>query len=257
MKCQLSKRDAEICARIYKLRECFGVTQTECARQIGIERGTFVNYESGRTPLKFDVALRLCRQFIFSEEWLATGHFDACREAAKKHGEFGKNGWSYLEKNIYLRQCMDLLSEPITNHITPGMLFSSAYDTYLAPRYLELVIDNYYSPRVIFNDWDNEQLGINLMKALDERFIKVIRNEALRVGKNPVLFQRWYFRRSFEVKDLLYRKFMGMHTDNAYLQKFAWLKNLVSNPDALVAPIEAVGEIGKLSKNSEEDSKHI
>lgn len=254
MKCQLSKRDTEICRRIRELRENVGVTQSECAKQIGIDRGTFVNYESGRTPLKFDVALRLCRQFIFSEEWLATGRFEACRDAAKKQGEFGKNGWNYLEKIIYLRQCMDLLSEPITNHIPPGMLFSSAYDNYLASRYLELILDNYYLPRVILNDWDNEELGINLMKMLDERFIKIIKNEALRVGKKTGLFQLWYIKRSVQVKDLLYRKFMGMPIDNAYLQEFSWLKNLVVNSDALVAPIEAVGEITKLVKNLE--AKH-
>ena len=83
---RLSNREGQICGRIREIREWLGFTQNDCARRIGIERSALVKYGIGRTPLRYDIALRFCRQLILSEEWLATGRFDACHAAAVRHG---------------------------------------------------------------------------------------------------------------------------------------------------------------------------
>ena len=62
-----------IAKRLRDAREMLGQTQASVALQIGLGAGTLLNYEHCRTPLRFNVALRFCRQFIVSEEWLATG----------------------------------------------------------------------------------------------------------------------------------------------------------------------------------------
>ncbi len=85
-KTKLSKRELEICERLRQARELCELNQAGCARQLGIERSTLLNYEQCRTPVRFGIALRFCRQFIFSEEWLATGRFDACHAVAPSHG---------------------------------------------------------------------------------------------------------------------------------------------------------------------------
>src|SRR4051794_16855259 len=84
----LPKRESEICSRLRAARESLSVSQEEFARQVGITRQRLASYEEMRAPLRADLALRICRQFILSEHWLATG-------------EGG------------MRQCLDLISEPI------------------------------------------------------------------------------------------------------------------------------------------------
>jgi hypothetical protein len=147
---------------------------------------------------------------------------------------------------------MDLLSESVTNHIPPSMFYSSAYDEYLSQLYSDLIKDNYYLPRIILNDLDNQELGLNLMRMLDERFIQQIRNEMIRIKNNPVLAQRWYFRRLFEAKDLLYRKFMGMKIEGDYLTRIEWIKNIASDPTATVAPTDAIGDLSHYQKTTNE-----
>jgi DNA-binding XRE family transcriptional regulator len=241
---QLSKRESEICERVRKIREKLGLTQDDCAQKIGIKRATLVNYESGRTPLQFDIALRICRQLIISEEWLATGCFEACHAAAKIHGETGKNGWNYMDEKIYIRQCMDLFSEPITLHqIPPGMLFSSAYDVYLSSRYLELETQSYLLPRISFTDADSSELFTYFINVLNERFAGMIENEGRRTKKNFVLMRRLYFARTLDTMHLIFMKFMGFDIEQKTLNRLEWLKQIVSDPNAQIIPPEYVGEM--------------
>src|ERR1041384_7946820 len=72
----LPKREQEICTRLRTARNAVGLTQEEFAAQIGITRQRLASYEEMRAPLRFDIALRLCRVFIISELWLAKGEGD-------------------------------------------------------------------------------------------------------------------------------------------------------------------------------------
>jgi transcriptional regulator with XRE-family HTH domain len=59
--------------RIREARDFLGLSQPAFAEQIEISRERLANYETARTPLPCDLAMRICNQFILSERWLATG----------------------------------------------------------------------------------------------------------------------------------------------------------------------------------------
>ena len=103
---KLSERECAICDRLRLAREKLGLTQAEFARQIGLTRESLINYEYRKAPLKCGFALRLCRQFLINEKWLATGE-----------GRF--------------HQCHDMYSLPASTAISKGELFSAAYDSLL------------------------------------------------------------------------------------------------------------------------------
>jgi transcriptional regulator with XRE-family HTH domain len=103
-------RERQVCERLKEAREHLRFTQAEFASEAGIKRQRLASYEEGRAPLRFDLALRICRQFIISEKWLATGEGGA-------------------------RLLMDLTGENATFRIPADMAFGAAYDKFLSTRY--------------------------------------------------------------------------------------------------------------------------
>jgi transcriptional regulator with XRE-family HTH domain len=233
-KTELSKRDTEICLRLAEARERLGINQKECARQIGLERSTFLNYEHCRTPLRFEIALRFCRQFIISEEWLATGRFDAAHEQAKRHGIPLGAGTKFFNETVLFRQCVDLLSEPAVRHLPVGALYSVVYDSTLGSLYRELITEFFHLPRICFSDADKPELAINLLTALNQRFILLLSNEALRRKAKPSDAWRVYTRYMLECGDLVWRRMMRLKPhpeDVASLKRLAWI---ASDPKAVI-----------------------
>lgn len=237
-KAKLPKKEVEICERLRWARdEVLGITQAICAEQVGLDRSTLANYESCRTPLRYDIALRFCRQFIISEEWLATGRFDACHQAAELHGIDGKKGWDFFDRKIFIRQSVDLLSLPATLHIKPGTLFSEAFSGVLASHYAELVMRFFYSQPILLSDADKPELAINFLKATHERQIILLNNEALRIQIKQSDMWRLYTRYMFECANLVFRKLMaGGRLQPDYLRTLEWLRAAVTDPDAAIGP---------------------
>ncbi len=168
-KSKMTKRQPGICVRLRQARERLGLTQNECARRIGIERTRFVNYEIGRTPLRWDVALRFCRQLIVSEEWLATGRFDACHKAALING-FSREANLHNLDDFFFRQCVDLLSEPAALHLPLGAPFVGIYEQVFAAKYLDLVTRCFHVPRIRFTDSDGRDLIVEWNRVVFTRF---------------------------------------------------------------------------------------
>src|ERR1700709_2767333 len=79
---KLSAHEIAVCLRVKEAREIAQVTQEKLAELIGIPRDRLSTYEKCRAPIKFDLALRICRQLIISEEWLATGKFEILERVA-------------------------------------------------------------------------------------------------------------------------------------------------------------------------------
>ena len=235
-KTKLPKREVEICSRLREAREELELTQAACARQIGLERTTLLNYEHCRTPVRFEVALRFCRQFIVSEEWLATGRFDAVYEKARQQGGkpgFGRDSLSReLNRKIFFRQCVDLLSEPVTLHIPTGILFSEAYDKVLAAAYRDLVSKFYPNFRICLTDADKSELAVNLLNAINDRFICLLSSEALRRGNKESDAWRVYTREVFTSSYLIFKKMMRYKLAPDELDSVAWLRNALSDASA-------------------------
>lgn len=185
-----------------------GRTQADVAQQLNIQRTTLQNYEHCRTPLKFETALRFCRQFIISEEWLATGKYAACWAAAPRHNVKSGPGKEHIEIKIFRRQCVDLLSEPAALHIRPGSLFADAYDDVLAAHYRRLVNEFFFHPRVVMTDSDISQLAINFLAAINERFILLLEDAA---NRRKLIFTagwRRYTRHVFFASDVIFKRMM-------------------------------------------------
>jgi len=89
------------------------MTQQEFASEVEIKRARLASYEECRAPVRFDIALAICRQFLISEKWLATGKGD-------------------------IRTFLDLESERI--RVPKDMFFGAAYDHYYASSY-ELIFE--------------------------------------------------------------------------------------------------------------------
>jgi len=217
-KTKLVKREAQICARLKAARERLKITQEACAAELGIERSTLSNYEYAKTPVRFDVALRFCRQMVVSEEWLATGKFGAMRVAAKLRGVNPSPKWDSSFEPIFFRHCLDLAAEKEFHSIPPGSLFSAAYDHYLAPVYQKLAAEFYYWPRIVLSNIDERELGATLMKAHLERFLMLVGNEALGQKRAPWDAQRQYIRAVFEASTVLFSFYLKSGLDDAALQ---------------------------------------
>lgn len=240
-KSKLSGRDDEIRSRLREARVRLGFDQAECARQIGLKRSTLLNYELGLTPLRFEVALRFCRQFIVSEEWLATGRCEACHKASPDISINRKTDTPDIDRKIFFRQTMDLLSEPASLHLPNGMSFAEAYDTVLRHDYARIVQANYFLPRIVFSNSDSPELACNLLNAINERFIILLNNEALRRGQKPQSAWRVYAACMLESGDLIFRKMMRFKLDSKSMARLSWLRNCTCDPDSTIPFLDENG----------------
>ena len=114
---EMFKEAAEVGERLRHMREVDGLSQSVVARELGISRERLANYEDGRTPLKVEVGLLACRQFIYSEKWLATGEGDR-------------------------RQFVDVAQSPAGAQLKPGTFYAQAFRDLLAAEYEKIVTRN-------------------------------------------------------------------------------------------------------------------
>jgi transcriptional regulator with XRE-family HTH domain len=217
----LSKREVSICRRLREARERLGWTQQRCADAIGIDRGSLTNYEYLKSPLRYQVALRFCRNLIVSEEWLATGKHAALERISRKlFGASDREDWRAFDK-IFFRQCVDLLAEPAVLHsIRPGSLFSAAYDEVLAPRFAALAEKFFYTPRIVLSEHPEPDLALNFTDALVQRWLFLLENEAHRFTADTWLVQRNFVRAIFQTTAKLFREYVAHGLDVAFLQRF-------------------------------------
>jgi DNA-binding transcriptional regulator YiaG len=143
-----------------------------------------------------------------------------------------------MDNLIFFRQCVDLLSEPAALHIPPGTLLGEAYDKFLAPEYSRLVQGFFYLPRIALSDSDNPELVCNLLNAINERFIVLLGNEALRRGQKRSSAWRVYARCLLESADLVFRKMMRFKLDSGRLSDLDWLRYCVTDADAIIEFLE-------------------
>jgi transcriptional regulator with XRE-family HTH domain len=205
---KLSPREEEICSRLREARELVGISQGEAAKRMGISRERLHLYEYKRAPLKYEIALRFCRQLIISEEWLATGtHASMLSEYNDLHP---KERISQADLNkevelsrIFTRQCFDLLSEPVYHSIPTDTLFSEAYDMWLSPIYRRCCKDYFYYPRIVFEDGDMPALGARYMDVITQGYTAMI----TKVQGSQVC--RAFLREAMELNQHLYQKWVS------------------------------------------------
>jgi transcriptional regulator with XRE-family HTH domain len=134
-------QNEEIAVRLCRVREALKLSQTQFAYQLLITRERLATYEDGRTPLRGDVGIRLCRQFFVSEFWLATGSVD---EKSQQAGI--KANFTQLEARL----TMALAAERVALTVSPGGYFGYSFNRFLRFSYLELAEKQGNFPRIVF-----------------------------------------------------------------------------------------------------------
>jgi transcriptional regulator with XRE-family HTH domain len=69
----MTEWERDICARVKTFRERIKWSQSEFAAQLGISLNQLASIEYGRTPLRYDIAWRMRREFGVSLSWLDEG----------------------------------------------------------------------------------------------------------------------------------------------------------------------------------------
>lgn len=144
-----ARREIEICERLREARARLRLTQAEFAAQIEITRPRLASYEECRVSLRFDLALRICRQFIISEKWLATGEGD-------------------------VRLLMDLATDHSINKIRPDLSFGQAYDEILGKRYEQAFKEQGGNIRIQIHSGEGMPFIKNLFLLIVERWCSLL-----------------------------------------------------------------------------------
>jgi DNA-binding XRE family transcriptional regulator len=220
MRREISEAEKEICGRLKELRGKLGLTEIAAAAAVGISKHLWHNYEVRRAPLRCDVALRICRELIVSEEWLATGRFDALEAIAGKGKEMSE---------IYFRQCLDLRAEPEFLQLPPGTLFSDAYTNVLSAKYGELTRAFHRLPRLVLTDSDSDGLLVRYLTVVEERFFLMLRNESRRLKKEESLVCRQFLRCQIDFGTVLFKRFIGLPTPEIVGNRFDYLRALIGD----------------------------
>ena len=113
----MPEREKAICQRAAEVRRDTHLSRVAFARRLGIDSTTFANYEYGRVPLPYRVAVQLCSEFLINPRWLADGI--APKRTYIKFGEysgppralFSKQYDKYLKKELC--RSLDLVEDMI------------------------------------------------------------------------------------------------------------------------------------------------
>lgn len=252
----LPDSEAAVCLRLKEAREKLGLSQEEVAKRVGLKGDTLSMLERCKAPVRYDVGLRICRELVISEEWLATGGFAALEASAEAKG-LGKRSSESLGP-IYFRHCLDLWSEPITLSVAPRALLTCAFDETLRERNAELAMQHYYEPRLVPTDLDGLEIRFTVLRAMFDRSLLMLENEALRLGQSKEvarLTQYTFLRTVLETSDVLFRRFIGLPTPHVRESRFDFLRALVNFEDQPIGPLSTVIEREKVKRQKPRSRK--
>jgi len=69
----MNTRERAICSRLKEFRETIRWSQADVGKKVGISRDKLASIEYGRVPLRYELALRLCKDLDISALWLVSG----------------------------------------------------------------------------------------------------------------------------------------------------------------------------------------
>ena len=214
-------------------RAGFSLAKAEASRW----RKNPVRCECGRARLQCSIALLFCRQFLVSEEWLATGAHEALHAVAKEKGLPGTEIFEQ-EPEFFFRQCVDLHSECAAQGIAIRGSLGEVYPRLLAPISRRLASQFFHEPLVSFRDTDSPKLVQNYLNVLLARWLRLLDNESAAREVSPGLVRRTMLRCLFEVGTIIFTRMIGRATPQvAASPEYAWLRALVESPDTPIGPL--------------------
>jgi transcriptional regulator with XRE-family HTH domain len=156
----LPDRERAVCARLREVRQHLRFTQAEFAEQIGISRERLASYEDARAPLRLDCGLKICRQFLVSEKWLADGL------RIPKRSPNQRQSFAVRFGGPSSRLFMDLASEIEIDAKTGRIPFSQGFEKLLSSKY-ERADKTWRAlpilPKIVLSPSDNVSLFRNVL----------------------------------------------------------------------------------------------
>jgi hypothetical protein len=153
------KHEDEVAVRLCRVRGFLKLTQTQFASQLSITRERLATYEDGRTPLRCDVGIRLCRHFFINEYWLAWGCINPQDQEA---------GVLVDLPNLAARRTVALGAEQGILNLPPGISFGLGFEKYLRPYYLRLAAKQDRFPRIVLLPNDGVEYQQNAIACMFE-----------------------------------------------------------------------------------------
>ena len=219
-----------------------GLSQSAVAEQIGVTRARILIHDYQRSPLKADLALRFCRQFIISEEWLATGTHTDLLTALNKAGVIEIGADVSEASSFWRRHCLDLHSEPEALDIPPGMYFGEAFDSFLKEKNFLLAQKFSFTPRVVFRDSDGPELVGNFFNALFQLWLSALSSEARRLELNEGFARRSFLRVVFQTTHVLFKRYMNAPTPEIEGHSYNFLRAIALSIDTPIGPLHTPSE---------------
>ncbi len=232
----MSPTEAAVCRRLREAREKLGLTAVACAAQLGIPRTTLLNYERAKACLPTNVALLFCRQFIVSEEWLATGRYTLLYDSA-----LYRKDYLFVQEIVddypefFFRECVDLWSNPVALRVPPRMPFGQAFSAYLRDAYAKGVAAFLFRIRIVFRDEDSVELLLTYTRVVMERYYAFLTMAAKRFDRDPGAVRREFLRCVYEISDVIFKRFHGWATPE--LKELDWLRVITTFEDAAIGGI--------------------
>lgn len=177
-----------------------------------MSRERLASYERKVVRLPCEIGLRICRTWIISEEWLATGKLDGFHESFRARYRLVPGFKVDSLDAIAVRQCVDLLHERVSREVPTNMSLAEAFPQYLAESYNVLVLNHFFLPRVVVENNDRPELLAHYASTLVDRWLKLLSNEASKRGLDPFRAQRAFSQALTENGNFLFLRAIGNST---------------------------------------------
>lgn len=177
------EREVEILLRMKKARTLLGYSQRDFAERVGITRARLASYEECRAPVRYDIALLICRRMEINERWLATG--------------FG-----LLQPSLHLNP---------EDRIRPGTLFSRAWDEILAKEVADRHLDIVAKGRVYLGKTNDpiqcrRELFQTLIRSWAETWVEKVPPESMEGFANMLVRSVHRFEKKYRLQPMPPRK---------------------------------------------------
>ncbi len=147
--------------------------------------------------------------------------------------------------SFYLRQCLDLQTEPEFLQIPPGTLFSEAYQTVLAAKYAVLIRTSFHLPRLVTRDSDSDDLLLRYLGVANQRYLIMLQNEAARQSRGAKDVRRIFTGAQVLFGEVLFKRFMAFETPEVAGPEYAFLRAITEYVDMPIGPIHTQAGVDK------------
>lgn len=236
----LPKREVSVCSRVKEARERLGLDQTEAARRVGVQTHVLSSVEKFRSPLRFEVALRFCRELMINEEWLATGGTASLDEALRSM--VPKANVAAWEK-IFFRTPLNLQNHPAAKAIEPRTRFSDAFSQHFLPLVPALSKANWLIPSLSPGEYDRSEFRAEYLAALVERWRSIIQFQATDKGV-PVsalrLVETDLVDDITKAAMLIFFRSMGLPTPQQSHAEFGFIRTIAADDHTPIGTLGAI-----------------